>query len=168
MQRHQSTILRPWQQDILNIITDDTSDRTIHWVVDYTGNTGKSFLCNYLHAMHNALTLTNTCARDIAYMYNNEPIVLFDFTRQVDLASITFNIMESLKNGSVFSGKYESQMKKFDPPVIMCFSNGLPDRSKLSLDRWNVLQIDNHTIEKLSYYNVPDICADTDHICSNK
>ena len=49
--------------------------------------------------------------------------------------------MECFKNGYVLDTKYEGQKKRFVPPHIFVFSNSLPDISKLSKDRWNIIDI---------------------------
>lgn len=86
---------------------------------------------------YNAAYFTNGKTSDIAYAYNNENIIVFDFSRSNE-DRINYQVIEQLKNGLLFSGKYSSKNKVFDTPYIICFSNFHPDRDKLSEDRWNI------------------------------
>jgi hypothetical protein len=46
--------------------------------------------------------------------------------------------LEELKNGYVFSPKYESKNKSFPTPHVVVLMNETPDRSKLSADRYSI------------------------------
>lgn len=59
-------------------------------------------------------------------------------------------IIEQIKNGIYFSGKYESQMKYDKPPHVVVFSNTMPDQSKLSADRWNIVFLDPAVDQQLA------------------
>ena len=55
-----------------------------------------------------------------------------------------FSSIESLKNGLLFSGKYESGQLVTPNPHVIIFSNWLPPNPrKLSRDRWNIFRIGN-------------------------
>ena len=49
--------------------------------------------------------------------------------------------IESIKNGLVFSGKYEGAQLIFNRPHVICFSNSLPDTTMMSADRWKIVNI---------------------------
>ena len=71
---------------------------------------------------------------DIAYSYSGERVVFFDFARIANVRD-TCCVMENLKNGRIFSSKYESKMKMFPRPHIVVFSNhDVPDGA-FSYDR---------------------------------
>ena len=55
---------------------------------------------------------------------------------------INYQVMESIKNGRVFSAKYESKMKVFDPPHVICFANFEPKREAMSADRWAIVDLE--------------------------
>lgn len=130
--------LRPWQVDVLRLLLEQ-DDRQVLWIVDYIGNTGKSFLSKYLAAIHGAFEVTGGKTQDIAFAYNYEPIVVFDLSRQKQ-EYVNYGVIEDFKNGRIFSPKYESQTVRFNPAKVIVFSNWDPDETKLSEDRWNVIR----------------------------
>lgn len=133
--------LRDWQKIALKKLMAQDS-RKVTWVYDPVGNMGKSFLANYLLTVKGAYLVESGKRSDIAYAYNFEPIVVFDFTRSQE-EQVNYSTIESFKNGRLFSPKYESGLKVFDSCKVLCLSNFNPDRSKLSADRWQVLEFPN-------------------------
>lgn len=115
-------------------------DRTIDWYVDYDGGKGKTWLAKYLYINFDTAYLRNGKSKDLAYVYKGEEIVVFDFTRDCE-GYINFTIMEQLKDGILFSGKYESRIKFTEGVKVIVFSNFKPDTSKLSKDRWNLKEM---------------------------
>ncbi|MEC8567183.1 MAG: hypothetical protein VXY56_02680, partial [Pseudomonadota bacterium] len=43
-------ILRPWQKDAFDLFSKAPDDRTVHWIYDEEGNSGKSWFQNYVEA----------------------------------------------------------------------------------------------------------------------
>ncbi len=145
--KFRNVILKNWQTTALDQLLKQ-SDRQILWIVDYTGNSGKTFLAKHLLANYSSHYVTNGKNSDIARSYNYEDIVIFDYSRsQQD--HINYGIIEQFKNGIIFSPKYESCLKRKDDVKIICFSNFYPETSKFSKDRWNIMQLDDN--EKISY-----------------
>lgn len=136
----------PWQHKVLSWLQADPDDRKIKWIYDLKGGSGKTKFVLFMVDNHKAVRYNSGKESDIAYSYNKEKIVLFDFQRAK--AHINYSTMEDLKNGHLFSGKYESTAKRFDPPHVVVFANTLPDFSSLSLDRWEVYQLDDKTMTR--------------------
>lgn len=134
------TNLYKWQQQILDIINSPPDDRKIYWLVDKDGNLGKTALCKFLCHNYNALYLSGK-SNDIKYgitkyLENNElQVALLDYPRSLE-QFISYEAIESIKNGIFYNGKYESGMVMFNPPHIFCFSNFRPEITSLSQDRW--------------------------------
>lgn len=126
--------LRPWQQEELDLLLQQ-DDRTVRFVVDDVGNTGKTALGRFLVENHDAFYCTGGKIADIMHAYERQEIVVFDMARCKDHEAWPYEVMEFMKNGMGFSGKYESKMKKFNPCKIIVFANCMPDISKLSRDR---------------------------------
>lgn len=133
--------LRDWQaKAVKSLLAQDS--RKIIWVNDPKGNNGKTFLSKYLIAMHNGFYVMNGKNADIAHSYNYEPIVIFDYSRSQE-EHINYGIIEQLKNGIIFSPKYNSHTKLTDNTKIICFANFAPDLEKLSQDRWELVNLEN-------------------------
>ena len=63
-------------------------------------------------------------------------------------------VIEGIKDGLYFSGKYASKQLHFKTPnTVIIFANSAPDLQKLSADRWCVYQIlSNLTLHKETEY----------------
>lgn len=136
--------LYKWQHSLFNELKyTKANDRNIIWYVDDTGNgehnrgghKGKSWFAGYLETHLSACVIENGKKADIAYIYNYEPIVVFDIARTSE-AYINYDVMESLKNGRIMSTKYNSCKKRFPSPHIVVFANVAPNFSAMSEDRW--------------------------------
>lgn len=129
---------REWQGALLAYLDSEEAkadDRTIVWVTDPAGGMGKSTLVRFLVANAGAILLNGKVA-DMAHAYNSEQIVLFDVTRtQLDHMDHLYSFAESLKNGIIFSTKYESGMKIFKSPRVVFFANTTYTRGKWTEDR---------------------------------
>lgn len=134
--------LEEWQEEAIDRLENQT-DRQVLWVRDWKGNRGKTFLAKYIQANENAYYINGGRACDIAYGYNYQEYVIFDFTRsQEDNKTVNYSLIESFKNGLLFSPKYTSMTKVFKPPKIVCFSNFEPNVDMLSEDRWDRMNLD--------------------------
>lgn len=142
---HAESTLRPWQIAIKKRLLRQT-DREVLWIWEKVGNTGKSFLAKHLMACCGAMYLSNGKTSDIAYAYCHEPLVVFDFSRSFE-EYINYGVIESLKNGVLFSTKYQSKTKVFKPAKIIVFANFEPDTDKLSEDRWDVIHLITYLVQ---------------------
>lgn len=132
--------LRLFQKKILSYIDREVPhQRSIIWIVDTLGGAGKSSLAAHLIQSHHFLTFNNGKTADIAYAWNGENVI-FDLARSQQ-EHINYEIIEQVKNGVVFSSKYNSMMKVFERPHVFVFANVEPDYSKMSNDRWQVFRI---------------------------
>lgn len=147
---YSSAVLRPWQQAIMDVVNEEACPRKIHWIWETTGNVGKSWMANYLGAMHGATILTSGKKVDMAYIYAQKPtkIVLFDLARTNEATDDrkhyldgVYSLAEDLKNGRVVSTKYESKTVFFRPPHVIFFANFEPDYTKWSQDRYFVTRL---------------------------
>jgi len=135
------SVLNYWQGPVFNVLEGPPDDRSIYWIYDIIGNMGKSAFCKYCAVYMDAAVINNGSFTDIAFSIADNPkIVLFDLTRSIE-GRVNYSAMEALKNGMIFSGKYESKTKIFNPPHVMVFANFAPDLSAMSADRWKIVNL---------------------------
>lgn len=131
-----------WQLDVMEIIREKPDKRTIHWFWESNGCVGKTQLCKYLVVKHDALVLNGKSA-DMFHMLSKSKkrkLILVDVPRSSQ-EFINYGAIEMIKNGLIFSGKYDGCQLVFNCPHVIVFSNQLPDMSKMSFDRWLVHEI---------------------------
>lgn len=135
-EKYQNSSWQKWQQDLLDELERELSDRKIIWYNDPVGNSGKTYLSRYLQTL-NGIRFENGRSLDLKFMYNGQGIVIFDLTRSQE-QHINYEVMESIKNGLICSCKYVSVTKSFEIPHVVVFANYEPDRTKMSEDRRDI------------------------------
>lgn len=96
------------------------------------GEQRKTFLSYYLRDMCQAMRVPNVNSNDFAFAYRYQKIVVFDYTRE-SKDHINYALLDDLKNGSIWSPKYQSAVKTWKYNVkVVCFSNFPPKFEALS------------------------------------
>lgn len=142
-------MLRNWEIDIINIINKEPDDRKIYWYWENKGNSGKSTFVKYLCIKYGALLLSNKSSDMkygiVKYMEKNDgcypEIIIIDIPRSISSDFISYTGIEEIKNACFFSTKYESDMVIGNCPHLFIFANEEPNKDKLSLDRWAIVNI---------------------------
>lgn len=133
--------LHAWQHGLLDDIREEPDDRKVIWYTDLAGGAGKSAFTKYMVVHHEALALNNAKSSDVAFALASRKksprCVIFNFTRSSD-GRLNYAVIEAIKDGLIFSGKYESRTLVFDAPHVICFANFDPDETQLSRDRWDI------------------------------
>ena len=65
-------------------------------------------------------------------------VLFIDAPRAKQGEYLQYDFLEEVKNGLVFSSKYESRMKILDKCHVVVLLNEDPDATKLSVDRYDV------------------------------
>jgi len=146
------TELYQWQKDIVEIIKKEPDNRSIYWYWESVGGIGKTQFCKYLVVHHNAIILGGKGA-DCKYAiikYEEKhgvypELIIYDVSRSTN-DYISYDSLESIKNGLFFSNKYESAQVIMNSPHLICFANEEPDTSKMSADRWKIYNIGESNI----------------------
>lgn len=132
-----------WQIGLLEVIHRKKIDRKIMWFWEEKGNVGKTTFAYHICKNYNAIYLSgksNDIKSAIASCKKKPEICIFDFTRSLE-NFVSYEGIESVKNGIFFNGKYESGMVMNKPPIVICFANFKPDYNKLSNDRWIITKL---------------------------
>lgn len=142
---------KAWQREVLDILAEPADTRTIHWIHEPTGNVGKSFLAKFL-ACKPGTILSSGKATDVFNAVNTTiekgsppAIVVCDIPR-VCQDYVSYQCLEKLKDGCLYSGKYEGGLCIFPEVHVVCFSNARPVKEKMSLDRWKIYKIQDDAL----------------------
>lgn len=136
--------LRPWQANLHARLALTPNDREIIFIVDVTGNHGKSWFARYYCNHHEKAQIVVPGKKaDMAYAINDDMrVFFFDCPRSKQGDFIQYDLLEELKNGLFFKNKYESRMIELAPPHVVVLMNESPDPTKLSADRYTIIRLD--------------------------
>lgn len=122
-----------WRRFLLETEADD---RTVHVLVNPAGNLGKSRWAKQMFLAHKAMLMAGD-SKSNASLWGGQGVIILDVARSgrdPDWESI-----ECLKNGCIINTKYEVVAKVGQIPHIVILTNKYPDTTKLSMDRWNIV-----------------------------
>lgn len=140
-QEMEALVWKPWQQRILDRLEQEPHKRKIYYIHDSVGGKGKSTLARYLCINKGALMCNTTKAADIAYAWNGHKIIIFDLPR-ANMETVNWGAVEAIKNGVMFSAKYESGMKIFAIPHVIIMANSKCPAGTFSDDRIKLIDLD--------------------------
>jgi len=134
--------LRDWQGELYSDLQLVPNDRTVRFIVDLKGNAGKTWFAKYYVSKHeNAQYMEMAKKADMAYALRPEIRVLFvNITRQ-QVEYMNYSFLESVKDGLVFSNKYESGLKRLGKCHVVILMNQYPDMTLLSSDRYHITEL---------------------------
>lgn len=155
-----TTTLRPWQEACLQTLASQ-SQRQISWFWDSKGNVGKTWFAQRQVALEGYLYLESGPRRDLAHALavaaegSTVAGICVDLTKSfassgessdliTRLAPI-MGLLEAVKNGMVYSGKYSSKVTYLTDCKVLVVANFAPSTEQraalLSQDRWDVHEI---------------------------
>ncbi len=149
LKRYDDIIWKDWQAEVIGICQSDRNDRVINWYYEEEGNVGKSFLAKYLVMKYQAIIADgkkDNIFNQIKLWIDNHKddedpkVIILDIPRH-SRDYVNYGVIEQIKNGMIYSGKYEGGVCLFESPHIIVFSNSMPLESKFSVDRWNIVNI---------------------------
>ena len=135
--------LRPWQATLYERLRLRPDKREIIFVVDLVGNKGKSWFARYYCDIHDdAQIIVPGKKADMSFWTRDDCTTYFlDCPRSKQGEFIQYDFLEELKNGYIFSPKYESKVKKINTPHVIVLMNEMPCMDKLSMDRYNIVTL---------------------------
>lgn len=150
---------RGWQCQVVDIVKSEPDDRTVHWLYEPDGGSGKTSLCKYLAVEHDALILGGKAAdirhaiMEHKHKHGNTPELIVSTITRSQEKRVSYEGLENIKDMCFYSGKYEGGMVLGPCPHLIVFANFRPETSALSADRWCIMRI---TQEKLIREDVFD------------
>jgi len=139
---------KPWQKELEELFNGPYgSDRYLHWYWSKDGGVGKTSFCKHICMTRNAIVLSGKAADikcGVAFhieKHKELDIAMFHFTRSVE-DYVSYEGLESIKDGFFFSGKFESGMCMFNQPHVVIFANFPPKLTDtVSIERWKITEI---------------------------
>lgn len=136
-----------WQKKMDMILASRANDRTIIVIVDQEGGAGKSTYARskFFENDERTAIIQNGRTQDIAHAIsktNNNTLenIFIDLMRS-NMEHVNYDMIERLKNGIVFSSKYDSTTVRLAAiPHVIIFTNVMIDVDKMSRDRWLVFE----------------------------
>lgn len=152
-------VLNEWQTFVNETIQEPKAhDRAIYVILDRQGGQGKTYLAmHYVDLYPNkAVYLNNAKKADMLHIlakYEDPHIISIDLTRS-SIDRIQYDAIEMAKNGIFNDTKYDSQLIRYrKKPHILLMTNQQLQWEKLSLDRWQILDLAR---EKLKWITVAE------------
>lgn len=141
-------ILNKYQKSIADFFQkpcDPRFSREIFWFWETEGNMGKTILSTFFYDQRDACIVSgkkSDCFHGISSYIDahghGPQIVIIDIPRS-NIGYVSYTAIEKIKDGLLFSGKYESKPLRFNRPHVLCFANEAPDEGSMSADRWNIV-----------------------------
>lgn len=148
----ENIVWKPWQQEVLDIMKTKPDRRTVHWFWEDIGNVGKSFIAMYLGLKYDCIICDgkkDNVFNQIKIWDEKNPdkiapdLIICDVPRSYHDSQVSYGCIEKIKDGQLYSGKYEGGQIYIGKVHVICFSNQEPEYDKLSEDRWKVVKITN-------------------------
>lgn len=171
LKEYEGVVWKTWQQKVLDILSNKPDKRKIHWFWEETGNVGKSFIAKYI-CLTMEVIIADGKKSNIFNQVNQSilegkipEIILLDVPRS-NKKFVNYGMLEQLKEGFVYSGKYEGGKCIFPKPHLIIFANSEPELLEMSLDRWDIYEIGAEKIIAKEIINniIENIFEDTDEL----
>lgn len=142
-------VLYKWQEKILKICEAEPNDRKIYYIIGRDGLEGKTTFAKWLYMNLDRVVVLSGKASDmknaiIDYQKKREDlprIIVINIPRSVNQTYISWTGIEEIKDMFFYSGKYEGGMICGRSPHVFIFANEEPDLSKVSNDRWCLIDV---------------------------
>lgn len=148
--------LYDYQKKVLKLLKKEPNERHVYWFWEDTGNMGKSSLVKHIYLKYEGnVVIANGKGNDVRNQINmhinGDPkkgtegkelkIAILDISRTCE-EFVSYEVIEQIKNGLLYSGKYEGGICCFNSPHVIIFANFEPKYEALSADRWKVYHIE--------------------------
>jgi len=140
-----------WQDELRERLKQ-VDDRSIVYILNATGNQGKTILIEDLCQKRLAKRIPPLQnAKDIMQMvfcYPEIGIYLVDMPRAMQGRRLTefYEAIETIKGGWCYDTRYKGVDRWFDRPQICIFANSPPEYADLSQDMWQIYKIEDNQL----------------------
>lgn len=132
-----------WQAALEQRLSLEADDRSILFYVDEEGGKGKSWFQRYFITKNPEICQILAFGKrdDLAYMIDETKHIFFFNIPRGAMEHLNYHLLEQIKDRILQSNKYESRVKVFGKKNhVVVFSNEYPDHSKMSRDRYIIVE----------------------------
>jgi hypothetical protein len=138
--------LKP-RKDIMKIVSKEPDNRTINWIWSEKGKVGKTSTASFLERNYEGVCVANGKGADIKmsvinHLETNDLDVLIVNVPRQNQGYVNYGVLEEIKDGLIYSGKYEGGFANIEYPHVIVLANFEPELDMMSEDRWNVVNVD--------------------------
>jgi len=136
------------RKEIIELIEREPDNRTINWVWSAEGGVGKTSTCAYIEHNYENVCIANGKGTDIknhviTHLQNDGELdVLIINVPRCNEGHVSYAAIEEIKDGLIYSGKYEGGFANIEHPHVIVIANQPPEMHKMSEDRWNIINLD--------------------------
>lgn len=132
--------------EVINIIEKEPDNRTINWIWSKEGGMGKTSTAAYIEHNYENICIANGKGTDIKssviqHLSENDLDVLIMTVPRSAEGYVSYGVIEEIKDGLIYSGKYEGGFANIEHPHVIVMANFPPETHKLSEDRWNIIEL---------------------------
>lgn len=143
----------PWMKELYAILSrpleqNDWDFRAIHWIWEPVGKKAKTIFMQAMYHLLDDVVMIEGKRSDVLHHIlqyiekkGRAPKVVFVNVPRSHQQFISYAAIEAAKDMFFMSSKYETGMVSEARPHVLCFSNDIPDMSKMSKDRWAIGEI---------------------------
>lgn len=138
--------LRPWQAQLTQKLHQPANSRSVIFVIDPVGNSGKTWFAKWWLSNHPKETqiLETEKRADLAYQVRKDTKYFFINVSRARVACIQYDVLEMLKDQVISSPKYESNVIYLTTiPHVVVLMNDYPDFKALSPDRYDKMELND-------------------------
>ena len=125
------------REELIEIIEQEPDNRTINWIWSEKGGIGKTSTCAYIEHNYEGVCIVNGKGADIKnqvikHLETNDLDILIINVPRCNENHVSYAAMEEIKDGLIYSGKYEGGFANIEHPHVIVISNFAPEECKLS------------------------------------
>ena len=83
----------------------------------------------------------------ICSLYTGQEIIIIDIPRSLKWNIRLSTVIETIKDGLIYDSRYTGKVKHIRGVKVLVFTNSNPPLKALSIDRWDIVQIKDDTLD---------------------
>lgn len=141
----------PWQKDFWELLQQDPDNRTVRWIADPPGKSGKTRFAKWACLMHpDKCVMLNNVGKISDFAMNMQTFwsngwrgdtVFLNLSRSYCDRTQIYEAVEIISDGYITCTKYTGGVVWLPKMHVVVLANFLPQLEKLSEDRWDLFEI---------------------------